>query len=133
MRIIVAWVVGILVFCIVTFPIADRDSFLESPLSMLVTATGLILGIGIGRVCYLRSWKDRLETGHQSLVWFLTFVVWIAGVVPIYLLWNYHPSPEWVDELLGFAVYLVAFFYILALLPIRSWVSSWLRGYGPHE
>jgi len=69
---------------------------------------------------------------RQQWVWPLTWLIWGGGI--IYFLWNSRIFVnEAAESTFGFVLYIVAFFYVLAMHPIRSWVDSWLgdSGNGP--
>jgi hypothetical protein len=64
----------------------------------------------------------------DNWAWGITFALWFAGMVPLTLLWNAHPfGAGTADEVYGFGLYLVAFFYFLALIPLRRRVELGLK------
>lgn len=70
----------------------------------------------------LQNSQDRLSNKAFTIA----VVIWGFTCVPIYWLWHWHPEPEWVDEVLGFVLYIVAFFWIFVLFPIKNAVLNWL-------
>ena len=58
-------------------------------------------------------------------VWTVALAIWLAGVAVLHVAWY---SRLFVSDALetvwGLALYVVAFFYFLALWPIRDWVAS---------
>lgn len=50
----------------------------------------------------------------------ITVAVWLLGAGVLWLLWNTHPSNEMLDVLLGFALYVITFFYVPALIVILA-------------
>jgi membrane protein YdbS with pleckstrin-like domain len=58
--------------------------------------------------------------------WTIAIVIWLAGAAVLAVLWQWHPKSELLDVLLGFVLYVVAFFYILALPVLRDTAARWL-------
>jgi len=58
----------------------------------------------------------------ESRDWFITFIIWFAGCYIIYQVWEWAASKDyWV---ISFGLYVVAFFYFLALGPLKNEVSK---------
>ena len=53
----------------------------------------------------------------------ITAAIWIAGAGILCLLWYTHPANQVLDVLLGTALYVAAFFYVGALMPIYWFVE----------
>lgn len=49
------------------------------------------------------------------------FVASVPGVWLLWILWDFHPSPDWLDALLGLVLYLAAFFYFLLPFRLADW------------
>lgn len=74
----------------------------------------------------LRLERERWKRTHNSR-WVITFVIWGAGAFGIWLLWEAQKRiPGTVGEIAAIAIQAGAFFYALALGPIRDWVGRWL-------
>ncbi|WP_404402885.1 hypothetical protein [Pelagibacterium halotolerans] len=56
-------------------------------------------------------------------IWAVTFAIWMVGVGILYVFWNFHFPNDMVDLIWGGALYIIAFFYVLALGPIRDFVD----------
>jgi RsiW-degrading membrane proteinase PrsW (M82 family) len=53
----------------------------------------------------------------------ITGAIWLLGAGLLWVLWyDVHPKPEFLDTLLGTVLYVIVFFYILALRPIYGFV-----------
>jgi hypothetical protein len=65
---------------------------------------------------------------NDNLVWSISFLMWGVGGVSIYFLWNIRMfTHDTAESIFGFVLYVVAFFYVLALYPIKLRVEYWLR------
>lgn len=60
------------------------------------------------------------RTRQQEL---LILVIWLAGTPIVYLLWDYHFGNAVVDAVWDIIVYLLAFCYVFAGLPIRNFID----------
>jgi hypothetical protein len=61
---------------------------------------------------------------RENKVWLVTLVIWGIGVGAIALLWNQRVFvSDLAESVFGFILYIVAFFYFLAVMPIRSFVE----------
>jgi hypothetical protein len=68
-----------------------------------------------------RSAKDRRE----RKAWAFTFVIWGIGVAVLWMLWSNRVFVNDIAEaIFGFILYVVAFFYLLALWPIYHLVDG---------
>ena len=54
---------------------------------------------------------------RKSNIWedVLGVTIWGVGAFIIYLGWHFHFDKDWLDQIWGLALYVVAFFYFLAL------------------
>ena len=68
--------------------------------------------------------RDRARENWQFAV---TFGIWLLGLLPLSWLWYLRLSPV-LEEVYGFAVYLIAFFYFVALGPIHAVVKWYWPG-----
>ena len=80
--------------------------------------------------------SDKVETSKRadSARWFLTFIVWLVGAGIIGLIWyGFRDLGGIVGGIGEFVSYIVAFFYFLALMPIRIWIGQWLGDKDPFD
>jgi hypothetical protein len=63
---------------------------------------------------------------RDNKVWGITFFIWLIGCGFIYILDKWHFHIALIDTLYGFTIYIVAFFYFLALGPIREFIDRHL-------
>jgi hypothetical protein len=60
--------------------------------------------------------------------WVLAFGIWGVGILIIYQLWYTRVFVnEAVETAFGFVLYVIAFFYALALFPIAEWIDGQLK------
>lgn len=65
---------------------------------------------------------------NDNKIWLFTFSIWGAGAAVIYFLWNTRVFvSDSAEGAFGFVLYIVAFFYFLALGPIRNVISGWFE------
>lgn len=70
--------------------------------------------------------KEGTAAGAGS-AWGLAIAIWLAGAAILAALWEWHPRSQVLDVLLGTLLYIVAFFYFLALAPLHEWAARWLN------
>ena len=71
--------------------------------------------------------EEARKRRAESTRWMLTFVIWAAGCVVLWGAWEWQKSVRGaLGEIIAFALYIVMFFYFLALGPIRNWVCRFL-------
>ena len=75
--------------------------------------------------------KDYERLNNKAFI--IALVIWGFTCIPLYILWHWHPEPNWVDEILGFALYIVAFAWFLVIFPIKNAVFSWLVAQEGHR
>jgi len=72
--------------------------------------------------------KNKENHHENKLAWPVTFLIWGAGFFVIYLLWGARVFVnDFAESIFGFALYIVAFFYFLAIGPIKGWVDGFLE------
>ena len=59
----------------------------------------------------------------QNLIWTLSIGVWLAGAVLVAIAWNTLPR----NTLIDLVLYLIAFMYFMALIPIKNWIEDRLN------
>ena len=65
---------------------------------------------------------------EHKWVWPITFLIWGIGCGVIYLLWTTKLfANDTAESIFGFVLFIVAFFYFLAIGPIRDYVSEKLK------
>ena len=70
---------------------------------------------------------ENLNIEHKW-VWPITFIIWGAGCGVIYLLWTTKLfANDTAESVFGFVLFIVAFFYFLAIGPIRDYGSEKLK------
>jgi len=62
-------------------------------------------------------------SSHDRMAWALAIAIWLVGAMALAVLWQWHPRSQVLDIAMGFVLYVAAFFYFLALMPIRAWVA----------
>lgn len=69
---------------------------------------------------------------RDNKIWLVTFAIWIVGAGAIAFIWEQRVFVNDIAEsVFGFALYIVAFFYFLAAMPIRSFVER--HFFGPRD
>ena len=73
--------------------------------------------------------EDRIS----KLSNYIALGIWGIACIPIYFLDQLQLDPDWLDEVWHDLIHIVAFFWILLLMPIRDVVLNWLsrRGTDP--
>jgi len=57
----------------------------------------------------------------------LAFVLWFGGAGLLWAGWEWHPSHPFLDIVWGLILYVVAFFYLFAWLPLRQFSRRLLK------
>ena len=61
---------------------------------------------------------------RQNIRLVITIAVWGVGASVVFLAWEWQKTiPGGLGEFLAFIIYIVAFFYVFALVPIRIWID----------
>lgn len=72
--------------------------------------------------------KERRKKQKESTIWLLTFLIWGIGLAGLLWLWELQKMvPGTLGEILAFAIYVVGFSYVFALIPIHQWLWDRLR------
>jgi uncharacterized membrane protein YfcA len=71
--------------------------------------------------------EGKASVTVENKAWYIAIGIWLAGAAVLYWLWHSHFANDVLDTIFGFVLYLIAFFYFLALFPIRERVARWLR------
>ena len=82
--------------------------------------------------------EEKLGRGQgakENWIWAITFAIWAAGIWPIEKLWYFQPfGNQGLNAVFGYAVYVAAFFYVFALIPIRKFVGlGWRSIFDKHR
>lgn len=64
---------------------------------------------------------------QDTRYWLVTFAIWGVGAYLLSVVWHWHPRNQLLDVIWGFALYIVAFSYALALAWLRPAVERWHR------
>ncbi len=85
-----------------------------------------ILGVDVRVLPESQDDRSR-EQRRDERRWIIAIVIWGFGCFILLLLWDTQKSiPSPLGDWIAFAIYVVGFFYFLAIWPIRSWVDRLL-------
>ena len=66
---------------------------------------------------------------RENKTWAVTFAIWAMGAAIIWALWDARVFvSDFVEDTFEFVLYVIAFFYFLALGPIRDFVEAQVFG-----
>lgn len=90
-------------------------------------ARALAASLSKDKAAYAAYQEAVRSEGAESARWILASIVWGIGAYAIFEAWEWAEaqSSRW-TELLVLVIYVVAFFYVLAIWPILTWVSRFL-------
>jgi hypothetical protein len=72
--------------------------------------------------------RAQQKKRKESTIWMLTFLIWVIGAGLLLWLWELQKLiPGFIGETLAFVLYVVAFFYVFALIRIHEWLWDRLR------
>ncbi len=53
----------------------------------------------------------------------VSIAIWSLGALVLYVMWHWHIRSSGLDQLYGFALYVVVYFYVFAIYPILAAVQ----------